>query len=80
MQQQQQRQSEGAAQKQLTAEEIRKIAPGYREKPENFDASKVGKPPVQRKKTLGPKSPNVTPPTLRAQTVPTPQRNESIIS
>lgn len=62
-------------------EEIAKIAPGYRGKPENFDPSKRGKKvsnpkPVTR---LGPKTDKVTPP-QNLQTKSTPQRNDPIIS
>lgn len=61
-------------------EEIAKIAPGYRGKPENFDPSKKGKrgppKPITR---LGPKTDKVTPPT-HLQTKSTPQRNDPIIS
>jgi hypothetical protein len=35
--------------KTYTVDEIRKIAPGYRGKPENFNPTKVGKKPTQSK-------------------------------
>jgi hypothetical protein len=71
----------------LTLDEIGRIAPRYKGKPENFRREKVGKPrappkpaPVREKKT-GPKSDQP----IRGEFVdreqkPTPQRNESIIS
>jgi len=71
-----------------TSEEVKKIAPGYRGKPQNFDPTKVGKknerkspaPKEDRKQTRpGPSSPELPPPT-KPQRAPTSQRNESIIS
>jgi hypothetical protein len=69
-----------AEEKVYSVEELRKVAPFYRGKPENFDPKKIGKktPPKPR---LGPKSPNATPPSrLGLSQTPTPQRNEPIIS
>lgn len=64
-----------------TAEEVKQLAPGYRGKLENFDVTKIGKKPKVIKKTLGPKSPAVTPPILpQSAQQPTPQRNESMIT
>jgi hypothetical protein len=63
-----------------SVEELRKVAPFYKGKPENFDPKKIGKkaPPPKR---LGPKSPNPTPPSrVNMPHTPTPQRNEPIIS
>lgn len=65
-------------------DEIRKLAPTYRRKAENFDPMKVGKkdaPPRPKDvaKRPGPTSGDLPPPT-NPQTSPTPQRNESIIS
>lgn len=57
-------------------EEIRKIAPGYRGRPENFDPTKVGKKSAPSKKAKGPASPEVTPPTaLDKAAKPTPPKN-----
>jgi hypothetical protein len=58
-----------------TVEEIRKVAPFCRGKPENFYPKRVGKktPPPRR---LGPKSPLPTPPSR----INTPQHNEPMIS
>nr|WPV71142.1 MAG: putative capsid protein [Ips partiti-like virus 1] len=63
--------------KMYTSEEIQKIAPGYKGKPENFNPAKgkkrpVPKPKGERKSTL--------PPPTNTNAPPTPQRNESIIS
>lgn len=60
-----------------STEEIQKIAPGYKGKPENFDPAKgkkrfVQKPKGERKTTL--------PPPSNLNATPTPQRNDSIIS
>jgi hypothetical protein len=63
-----------------TMGEIRKVAPFYRGKPENFDPKRVGKktPPPKR---LGPKSPLPTPPSrINTPQTPTPQRNKPMIS
>lgn len=74
--------------KAYTTDEIKKIAPGYRGKPQNFDPTKVGKKtekPAPKPKTLtkqsrpGPTGPELPPPT-NPQRAPTAQRNESIIS
>lgn len=71
-----------------TTDEIKKIAPGYRGKPQNFDPSRVGKKgekPTSKPKTPskqpkpGPTGPELPPPT-NPQKAPTAQRNESIIS
>ncbi|GBP12673.1 hypothetical protein EVAR_10319_1 [Eumeta japonica] len=60
--------------KNYTTEEIRKLAPKYRGKPENFDPSKVGKPKTEKPKkkmaqTLSP------PRQIDATEKPTPQKN-----
>jgi hypothetical protein len=70
-------------------DEIKKIAPGYRGKPANFDPTKVGKksapprkpkePSTNEKSRPGPSSDQLPPP-ARPQRAPTVQRNESIIS
>lgn len=75
--------------KAYTSDEIKRIAPGYRGKPENFDPTKVGKKserasqkPKDAVKTIpkpGPTSGDLPAPT-RPQREPTAQRNESIIS
>lgn len=61
---------------------MRKLAPNYKGKPENFNPdpkTRVGK--TKTNKRNGPKSPELAPPThLDANKNPTPQRNESIIS
>lgn len=69
-----------------TSEEIKKIAPGYRGKAENFDPLKKGKKreagpprPKANNPRPGPTSSEVPPPT-HPQKAPTSQRNESIIS
>lgn len=65
-----------------TKEDIQRLAPNYRGKPENFNpdpkARKPTKPPPKRN---GPKSSELPPPThLDANKNPTPQRNDPIIS
>jgi hypothetical protein len=70
-------------------DEIKKIAPGYRGKPANFDPTKVGKksapprkpkePSTNEKSRPGPSSDQLPPP-ARPQRAPTAQRNESMIS
>jgi hypothetical protein len=71
-----------------TMDEIRKLAPGYRGKAENFDPSKLGRkresaPPkpkaVSRTPKPGLSSPDLPPPT-HPQREPTAQRNSPIIS
>jgi len=65
----------------LTRDDIAKIAPHYRGKPENFDPAKVSKKKAPMpKRTQGPKGPGVTPPTNLNQGTPTPQKNESMLS
>ncbi|CAG9772095.1 unnamed protein product [Ceutorhynchus assimilis] len=61
-----------------TAEEIQKIAPRYRGKPENFNPSKIG----QKKPATVPKGKRNAeiPPPTDAHHPPTAQRNDSIIS
>jgi hypothetical protein len=70
-------------------DEIKKIAPGYRGKPANFDPTKVGKksaPPRKpeerstNEKSRPDPSSDQLPPPARPQSAPTAQRNESIIS
>lgn len=59
-----------------TPEEIKKIAPGYRGKPENFNPEKLGKKSAPTKKVNGPATPAVTAPTaLDKATNPTPPKN-----
>lgn len=62
-----------------TKKEIKKIAPGYRGKPEKFDPTKVGKKNDGAKTTqrkAGPASREVTPPTaLEKAKTPTPPKN-----
>lgn len=71
--------------KTYTLEEIKKLAPGYKGKAENFDPSKVGKkrgapkPKASKQQRPGPSSGEVPPPT-NPQKEATPQRNEPIIS
>jgi hypothetical protein len=69
-------------------DEIKRIAPGYRGKPQNFDPTRVGKKDEKRaqkpkehpkQQRPGPTSPELPPPT-NPQRAPTSQRNESIIS
>lgn len=59
-----------------THEEIKKIAPGYRGKPDRFDPANVGRKPAPQRKAKGPTSPEVTPPTaLDKAAKPTPPKN-----
>jgi hypothetical protein len=61
-------------------EEIKKIAPGYRGKPENFDLKRAGQKPRPKARASGPKSPFVTPPgALERNKNPTEQKNELIL-
>ncbi|KAF5306124.1 hypothetical protein FQR65_LT07400 [Abscondita terminalis] len=78
-----------AAAKVYSAEEIKKLAPGYRGKPEKFNfektmanrANKANKPPDKKSKSAGPSTEVVTPPTRTSQPQkPTPQRNEQVLS
>lgn len=77
-----------AERKVMSPEEIRRIAPGYRGKAENFDPERVGKPRGKPKRDAkrssqakGPQSAEVPAPMVDMSTSqPTPQRNESIIS
>jgi len=67
--------------KEYSVEEIRKMAPGYRGRPENFDLKKVGQKPKPRARPAGPRSPLVTPPTALARNAnPTEQRNELMLT
>jgi hypothetical protein len=74
-----------AEQQVLTIDEIRKIAPRYKGKPENFRRDKVGKPrskeqPTVKKEKIGPKSDQaVKGEFVDREQKPTPQRNNSII-
>jgi hypothetical protein len=69
-------------------DEIRKIAPRYKGKPENFKREKVGKPqsaqkpaPIWEKEKKGPKSENpIKGEFVDREQRPWPQQNESIIS
>jgi hypothetical protein len=68
--------------KQYTQEEIKKLAPGYKGRPENFDPTKVGKkniPKPSPRQGRGPTS-AILPPATHLQTKSTPQRNESLIT
>lgn len=70
--------------KTYTMEEIKRVAPNYRGKPENFNPDKVGKrnprpPPKPQPNKNGPKSPELAPPT-HLSTKSSGQRNESIIA
>jgi hypothetical protein len=67
--------------KTYSVEEIRKLAPGYREKPENFDPRKIGrKAKPKTKSPNGPKSPILMPPSaLDKNTNPTEQCNNLIL-
>lgn len=72
------------AEKIYTLDEIKKIAPNYRGKPENFNPSKVGKknpkpPPKPQTNRNGPKSPELAPPT-HFSTKSSGQRNDLIIA
>lgn len=59
-----------------TKEEIKKIAPGYRGKPERFDPAKVGKKAEAPQKKGGPTSKEVAPPkSTDKATTPTPPKN-----
>lgn len=74
-----------AEKKLYSQEEIKKIAPGYRGKAENFNPSRMGKksskPPPPRQNKAGPSTSDVPQPKLLdSNKVPTPQRNESMIS
>jgi hypothetical protein len=70
-----------AEDKRITSvEELRKVTPFYKGKPENFDPKKIGKK-IPPQKKLGPKSPAPTPPSrINMPQTPTPQRNEPMIS
>lgn len=62
--------------KRYTAEEIKKIAPGYRGKPENFNPDKAGKgraPAQKQKRSIAAKLP--APTQTEATERPTPQKN-----
>lgn len=62
-----------------TQEENKKIAPGYRGKPERFDPSKVGKPKAPQPPRKGPASAAVTPPTaLDKAAKQTPPKNSPL--
>ncbi|CAH2088465.1 unnamed protein product [Euphydryas editha] len=62
-----------------TQEEIRKIAPGYRGKPEKFDPAKVGKKSAPQQQRRGPATSAITPPTaLDKATKPTPPKNNPL--
>jgi hypothetical protein len=67
--------------KTYSMEEIRKLAPGYRGKPENFDPRKIGrKAKPKTKSPNGPRSPLLTPPSALARnTNPTEQCNNLIL-
>lgn len=59
-----------------TPEEIKKIAPGYRGKPEKFDLTKVGKKREATPKTQGPATPKVPAPTATDKAAkPAPPKN-----
>lgn len=62
-----------------TIEEVKKIAPGYRGKLENFDPMKIGKRRAPQTKPKEKRDTTLPPPTNVGFT-PTAQRNESIIS
>uniref|UniRef100_A0A1B6DIM7 Uncharacterized protein n=1 Tax=Clastoptera arizonana TaxID=38151 RepID=A0A1B6DIM7_9HEMI len=68
----------------FTSEEIQKVNPRYRGKPENFKPAfkRDNKPRSNPKSQLGPKSPSVPKPTQldRANVAPTPPKNESLFS
>ncbi|KAL4710113.1 hypothetical protein ACJJTC_016515 [Scirpophaga incertulas] len=65
-----------AEKKIYTKEEIKKIAPGYRGKPEKFDPNKKGKRQAPKQQVRGPATKEVTPPTaLDKAANPTPQKN-----
>ena len=67
--------------KEYSAEEVRKLAPGYRGRLENFDLKKVGQKPKPRARASGPKSSLVTPPgALTRNSNPTEQKNELMLS
>ncbi|APG78157.1 Capsid [Hubei tetragnatha maxillosa virus 8] len=64
----------------LTRDEIAKVNPNYRGKPENFKPNHKRGPQQQRRRT-GPKGPEVPPPRHKdVPQTPTPQRNDSIIA
>lgn len=76
------------AKKVYSSDEIKKLAPGYRGKPENFNPMKVGKKKTEPKEKpkakpqqpqRGPTSPELPPPTNLQKTA-TSQRNDLIIS
>jgi hypothetical protein len=69
-----------AEKKGYTPEEIRKMAPGYRGKQENFDPSRAGKKKAPAPQRLGPKSPAPPLMALERNKNPTPQRNDPILS
>lgn len=61
---------------------IKRTAPGYRGKPENFDLTKFGKrniPKPPPKSKAGPKSPMLPPPS-HLQSKESPQKNDSLIT
>lgn len=68
--------------KTYSIEEIKKLAPGYRGKPENFDPKKVGeKPKLKTKSRLGPKCALAEAPTsLDKNTTPSEQKNQLLLA
>jgi hypothetical protein len=63
-----------------SAEEIRKLALGYKGKPQIFDPAKAGKKNVPRSKPHEPQLRTPAPPTMPADQKPTAQCNDPIIS
>lgn len=73
--------------KTYSVDEIKKLAPGYRGKPENFNPDRKGKrndpkpspKPKAQNKHQAPRAPDVPAPTHKSESA-SPQRNDSIIS
>lgn len=62
-------------------QEIKKMAPRYRGKPENFDPAKVGKKPALKQKTIGPKRPELPTPFKQGEIAqPNVKNTEPVIS
>lgn len=62
-----------------TKEEVERLCPAYKGRPENFNPNRTKKVATAAKPKGGPASPKVTPPTQQHRNVnPTPQRNEPL--
>jgi len=64
----------------FTAEEIKKMAPGYRGKPEKFDPEKAGKKSKPKTPPRGPQSKTLPPPRALEKNInPTEQKNQLLL-